>query len=49
MDVKEKNLTQEEIDEIFMIANKFRRIRQKELTEKEVEKLIYRLRGIAQS
>lgn len=48
MDVKEKNLTQEEIEEIFVVVNKLRRIRQKALTEKEIEKLILRLRGIAQ-
>ena len=47
MDVKEKNLTQEEIDEIFLVVNKFRRIKKKELTENEIENLIYRLRSIA--
>lgn len=47
MDIKGKNLTQEEIDEIFSAVNKWRRIRNRELTKKEIEKLIYKVRGVA--
>lgn len=49
MDVKEKNLTQEEFNELFIAVNKFKRLKQRELTEKEIEKLIYRVRCLAQS
>lgn len=49
MDIKGKNLTQEEIDEIFSAVNKWRRIRNRELTKKEIEKLIYKVRGVAKN
>lgn len=47
MNKKDEKLTQEKIDEIFTVVNKLRRVMQRELSEKEVENLIYRLRGIA--
>lgn len=47
MDIKGKNLTQEELDEIFKVVNKLRRAKRRELTKKEIEKLIYKVRGIA--
>ncbi len=47
MDVKEKNLTQEEIDVIFDAVNRLRKIKNRELTKKEIEKLIYKVRGVA--
>lgn len=48
MDVKGKNFTQEEIDEIFNVVKRWRRIKNRELTEKEIEKLIYKVCGVAQ-
>lgn len=48
MDNKEKNFTQEEINEIFVAVKKQRRIRQRELTKKEIEKLILKAHRIAQ-
>lgn len=47
MNNKEKNLTQEEIDVIFKIVNKLRRTGNREITDEEIEKLIYNVRGIA--
>ena len=47
MNKKDEKLTQEKIDEIFTVVNKLRRVMQRELSEKEAENLIYRLRGIA--
>ncbi|MDE6557526.1 MAG: hypothetical protein K2K39_00305 [Clostridia bacterium] len=47
MDNKERNLTQKEIDEIFSVVNKLRRAKGRELTEKETEKLINKVRSLA--
>lgn len=49
MDVKEKNLTQEKIDVLFNAVNKLRRAKGRELKNKEIEKLIYSVRVIAQN
>ena len=48
MDIKQKNLTQEEIDVIFDAVNRFRKIKNRELTEREIEKLINKVCGVAQ-
>ena len=48
MDVKKENLTQEEIDVLFDAVNRLRKIKNRELTKNEIEKLIYKVRGVAQ-
>ena len=48
MDFKEENLTQEGIDVLFDAVNRLRKIKNRELTKKEIEKLIYKVRGVAQ-
>lgn len=48
MDTQKENLTQEKIDVIFDAVNRLRRVRNRELTKKEIEKLIYKVRGVAQ-
>lgn len=49
MDVKEKNLTQKEIDVLFSAVNKLRRAKRRELKNNEIEKLINNVRVIAQN
>lgn len=49
MDTQKENFTQEEIDVIFDAVNRLRKIRNRELTKKEIEKLIYKVRGVAQN
>ena len=48
MDKKDKNLTQEELDVIFSVVNKLRRAKGRELTIKQIEKLINKVRVVAQ-
>ena len=47
MNLKKEKLTQEEIDVIFDAVKRLRKIKNRELTEKEIEKLIYKVRGVA--
>ncbi|MCM1545947.1 MAG: hypothetical protein NC033_02815 [Clostridiales bacterium] len=47
IDKNGKKLTQEKIDLIFSVANKLRRARKRELTDKEIENLICNVRRIA--
>ncbi len=47
MDAQKENLTQKKIDVIFDAVNRLRKIKNRELTQKEIEKLIYKVRSVA--
>lgn len=47
MNKKDEKLTQEKIDRLFKDVHILRRVKGRELTKKEIEKLIYKARGIA--